>query len=391
VRCAGLLLAALLAAGSAFAQHEHKAHGEGKKGRPPPPELGATAAVDAKGAIWAAYAEAGHVLVRGSDDAGKSWSAPVRANPAAEPIGASGDSRPKIATGPGGELYVTWTKPLAKPYTGDIRFSRSLDGGKSFSAPVTVHTDRQEITHRFDSVAVNAAGQVFLAWIDKRDQVAAGKGYRGAAVYFAVSDDRGASFRGDFKVADYSCECCRIALLPRADGSVLALWRHVFEPNIRDHGIAQLNADGSAGPLRRATFDDWRLDACPHHGPSLAAEANGRLHAVWFTQAPGKAGVHYGRLREGGVDAQRRVGGDAAEHADLAIDGKRVAVAWKEFDGTKSRLRAMVSEDGGDKWREHELFATGEASDQPRVLVRQGRFHVFWHTRERPLAVVAVP
>ncbi len=396
---AGLALAALLAAGAALAQHEHKGHGEAKKGRPPPPELGATAAVDPNGGIWTAYAEGGHVLVRGSGDAGRSWSAPVKVNPAAEAIGASGDSRPRIAVGPVGELYVTWTKPLARPYTGDIRFSRSLDGGKSFSAPVTVHTDRQEITHRFDSVAVNLAGQVFLAWIDKRDQVAAGKAYRGAAgkayrgaaVYFAVSDDRGASFRGDFKVADHSCECCRIALLPRADGSVLALWRHVFEPNVRDHGIAQLNADGSSGALRRATFDDWRLDACPHHGPSLAADSKGRLHAVWFTQAPGKAGVHYGRLREGGVDAQRRVGGDAAEHADLAISGERIAVAWKEFDGRQSRLRAMVSADGGDTWREHELLATGEASDQPRVLVRQGRFHVFWHTRQHPLAVVAVP
>ena len=54
--------------------------------------------------------------------------------------------------------------------------------------------------------ATGAVGQV----------IAAGKGakYRGAAVYFAVSDNQGASFRGDFKLADYSCECCRIAMLP---------------------------------------------------------------------------------------------------------------------------------------------------------------------------------
>lgn len=392
------LCAAWFAAAGALAHEDHAGHGAAaKKGgarRPPPPELGAYAAVDPKGRIWAAYAEGGHVLVRGSEDEGRTWSAPVKANPVAEAIGASGDSRPKIAAGPGGELYVTWTKPLAKPYTGDIRFSRSIDGGRSFFAPVTIHTDRQEITHRFDSVIVNAKGQVFVSWIDKRDQVVAQRAkaeYRGAATYFAVSDDRGASFRGDFKVADHSCECCRIALLPHEDGSVLAMWRHVFAPNVRDHGMARLNPDGSVGPLARATYDDWRVDVCPHHGPSLAADAKGRLHAVWFTLAPGKEGVHYGRLRDGGVDGQRRVGGDAAEHADLAILGERVAIAWKEFDGKRSRLRAMTSDDAGATWREHELASTGDASDQPRVLARDGRFLVFWNAREFPLRVVAIP
>ena len=41
-----------------------------------------------------------------------------------EAIAAEGDSRPKIATGPHDEIYVTWTKPFAKPYTGEIRFAR---------------------------------------------------------------------------------------------------------------------------------------------------------------------------------------------------------------------------------------------------------------------------
>ena len=398
LRHGAALFAGLALASAAPAQTLHEAHGGHMHGggmSERVPGLGSYAAVGPDGAIWAAYLAGRQILVRRSDDAGKSWSAPTAVNPVPEQTDSGADSRPKIAVGPGGEMYVTWTLPLGKPYTGEIRFSRSTDAGKSFSAPVTVHRDRQEITHRFDSVAVNAKGQVFVAWIDKRDQAAIGKGaaegYRGAAVYFAVSDDRGASFRGDFKVADHSCECCRIALLPQADGSVLAFWRHVFEPNIRDHALAALRPDGSVGPLRRATFDDWRSDVCPHHGPSLAADSAGRLHAVWFTLAPGRAGVHYGRLRVGGVEAERRVGGETAEHADIAAAGQRIAVAWKEFDGSQSRLRAMLSQDGGESWREYELQGTDEASDQPRVLVRQGQFLVFWNTRKQPLTVVALP
>lgn len=392
-----LTVAALIFVG-ASAQAQHAQHGKPddaalKGAMSKGGGLGASAAFDSRGVLWTVYRGDDQVMVRQSADLGRSWSHPGAVNATPEPVGADGDARPRIAFGKGGELYITWTKPLSKPYTGEIRFSRSLDGGRTFSTPVTVHTDRQEITHRFDSIVVNRNGQIFIAWVDKRDQVAAGKetDYRGAAVYFAVSDDRGASFRGDYKLADHSCECCRIALLPRDDGSVLAMWRHVFAPNIRDHALSQMYPDGRAGRLRRVTFDDWRLDVCPHHGPSLAADTAGRLHAVWFTQGSTRTGVFYGRLSDEGIQGQRRVGGETAEHADLAITGQRIALAWKEFDGTRSRLRAILSENGGNAWREHELAATAGASDQPRLLERQGRFYVFWNTRQEPLSVIAIP
>jgi hypothetical protein len=206
-----------------------------------------------------------------------------------------------------------------------------------------------------------------------------------------VSDDRGATFRGDFKLADHSCECCRIALVPHRDGTVSALWRHIFAPNIRDHAMARLLPDGKPGEVRRATFEDWHVDACPHHGPSLAEDGTGRLHAVWFSLAPESTGVFYGRLTQGGVEGLRRVGRETAEHADLAVKGDQVAVAWKEFDGERSLLRGMMSKDGGENWQEHELASTGGASDQPRVVTFQDRFHVLWNTRNEPLSVIAFP
>ena len=373
---------------AAHAQHAgHRGHSKN--------QLGSSAVFDARGNLWAVTKEGPHVVVRRSGDLGRSWSAPRRVNDAPEAVGADGDARPKIAIGNGGELYVTWTQPLAKPYTGHIRFGRSLDLGKTFSTPVTINTDRQEITHRFDAITVTGTGKIFIAWVDKRDQVAVTKSkggeYPGAAIYFAVSEDRGATFRGDYKLADHSCECCRIALLPMPDHSVLAMWRHVFRPNIRDHALARMEDSGRRSELTRVTFDDWRIDACPHHGPSLVADNAGRLHAVWFTQGPNASGVFYGRVGGEGVAGKRRVGGDTAEHADLASAGRSLAIAWKEFDGERSRLRAMVSRDAGEKWAEHELGATAGPSDQPRVLQRQGRFYAFWNTSREPLSVFPIP
>lgn len=383
---AALAFAATAAALGSAAQHEGHA--------PPSPaaartQLGASAAFDAQGRLWAVHREGGHVVLRRSEDAGRTWSAPQPVNARPEPIAADGDNRPKVAAAPSGAIHVTWTQPLAKPFTGLVRHARSIDGGRSFAEPLTVHADRQEITHRFDALAVTPQGRVFVAWIDKRVREAA-PGYRGAAIYFAVSDDGGATFRGDFRVADHSCECCRIALAPGDDGTVVAMWRHVFEPNVRDHARATLHPDGRVEGFARATFDDWRLDACPHHGPSLAKDADGRLHAVWFTGAPGREGVYYGRLAEGRVEGLRRVGGEAAAHADLAIDGRRVAIAWKEFDGERTQLRALRSDDAGATWRELTLASSAGPTDQPKVLVRDGRFLAFWNARDEPLRVMPI-
>lgn len=359
----------------------------------PGPALAATAAFDAEGTLWAVRSEAGHVLLQSSTDAGSHWSAARHVNAMPENIAADGDGAPKLALGPQGELYFTWTTPLSKPYSGAVRFVRSLDGGKTFSPPLTVHADRQEITHRFDALAVTDSGQIVVAWIDKRDLEQAKKtatDYRGAAVYFAVSDDRGATFRGDYRLADHSCECCRIALRADGDHDVIAFWRHVFEPNIRDHALARFSTDGTVKEFRRATFDEWHVDSCPHHGPAVARDGRGRLHAVWFTGAEGNAGVYYGRLVDGAVAAHRKVGAGTAAHADLAVTGRRVALAWKEFDGQQTQLFGEVSDDGGERWRRIALAQTDSPSDHPRLLVRGNEFYVLWNTEKEPMRVVAL-
>lgn len=357
-------------------------------------ELAATAAFDAQARLWVVNQRAGHLEVRRSADFGRSWFGPVRVNATPEDIDPGGDARPKIASGPGGEIFVTWTRALAKPYSGEVRFARSLDGGCTFSPPLVVHRHREEITHRFDAITVDEHGRIFVAWIDKRDAIAAAatrRPYRGAAVYFAVSDDRGAAFRGDFKVADHTCECCRIALASTERNGVLALWRHVFEPNVRDHAMAWLQPDGRVLGFQRATFDDWRVDACPHQGPSVAIDPGGAPHAVWFGVSAEGAAVRYGRLLGPGAASLRRIGGKLAAHADLAVAGKKVAVVWKEFEDGRTHLRALTSEDGGENWREHALAATAEASDQPKVLAHAGRFYAFWNTREVPFVVRRLP
>ncbi len=351
-------------------------------------QLATSAVFDAQGRLWVAYARDGHVYVARSDDAGRSFAPERRVNEVPEAIAADGENRPKLAFATDGGVLVAWTRPLAKPYTGEIRFARAADG-RNFAPPFTVHRDRAEITHRFESMVVAGDGRVVLAWIDKRDQEAAKArpgDYRGAAIYAATSLDGGRSFLPERKLADHSCECCRIAATLDADGAPLFMWRHVFAPNERDHAIVRLAADGAPETVVRATFERWKIDGCPHHGPSLAVDAEGTRHAVWFNQKDGVGRVFYGRLvagrkaGEGAVEGQRPVGGPRAEHADLAVGGRRVLLVWREFDGEWTRLLAEVSEDGGRTFRRRELAVSAGPTDQPRALAGGGALYAFWRS-----------
>ncbi|MEZ0190824.1 sialidase family protein [Ralstonia solanacearum] len=386
---AGLLLA--LAAALALA-HEGHDHGGTAAKTAAKPQLATTAAFDPAGRLWVTWAEGRHVVVAWSDDLGKTLSAPRRINPQPELIYTDGENRPKVIASPDGALYATWSRPLAAPYTGFVRFSRSLDGGRTWSVPVTVHHDRQPITHRFDSIAVDSAGRIFIAWIDKRDLLraqAARQPYEGAAVYYTVSTDRGATFAQERKVIDQICECCRIALAPDADGRMLALWRNVFAGQIRDHALATLPVDTAALTVTRATFSGWRVDACPHHGPALAVTADGTRHMAWFSVMRDKPGLFYSRLSADGkpvggawaFTGPVQAGAQVAHPALLSADGA-LWLVWKQFADDRMQIMLRKSTDGGAHWSVPvSLARTDGGSDHPQLLARDRHVYLSWRTQ----------
>ena len=361
--------------------------------RKPRPQLGLGAAWAPDGALWLAGLNAeGHLFVQSAPapvgTAARQWSVPRVLDTAGDPISADGENHPKLLFGPNATVLIAYTQPLPKPNTGYVRLLRSTDGGQTFAAPVTVHTDRQEITHRFESVAFDAQGALHTVWIDKRDLEAAPKvggkpNYRGAAIYRNVSLDGGATFGPDLKLADHSCECCRIALGLGADGVLRAMWRHVFAPNVRDHAFAALTPAADA-PLVRATFDDWRVDGCPHHGPGLAPAGDG-FHTVWFgirqQGADAGAGVRYAQLNADGsprLETVRRLPDERAEHADVMAAGARVAVVWRSIDGMTSTLKVWLSSDGGQTFRVQTLGQVTGENDFPRLVQNGPQMAVVW-------------
>lgn len=374
------------------------------------PQLGSGVAFAPDGSLWLVGVNAqGQLFVQTAPPGDvQHWGAARVLDTQDDTIAADGESRPTLAFGPKGLVVISYAKALGKPYTAFVRMLRSTDGGQTFSAPFTVHTDRQEITHRFDAIAFDAQGALHTVWIDKRDLEAAPKAgakssYRGAAIYRNVSLDGGATFGADLRLADHSCECCRIALAQGGDGRVRALWRHVFAPDVRDHAIAVLDASAAAQGAApstvpvRATFDDWHINGCPHHGPALVAAEPGGFHAVWFgirTQgSTTQAAVRYGRLNADGspvADSVRALPDARAEHADVQAAGRNVAVVWRSSEGERTTAKAWLSNDGGRTFRLQVLGEVSGPNDFPRLARHADRIVAVWRNpQEVPVYALA--
>ncbi len=358
--------------------------------------LSATGYFDHEGTLWRASVQQGYLHLARSTDGGKSYATPVRVNPEAEAIAADGENRPKIAIAGDGTLYLSWTRLSAEqPFSGDIRFSRSHDGGKTFAPPITVNDNHEAISHRFDAMGVNQRGELYIAWLDKRDQSAAqraGQKYEGAAVYYTVSRDGGRHFEKNIKLVDHSCECCRVAMAMDSDGVPVVLWRHVYPDKVRDHALQRL--DGRSTP-QRATHDEWRIDACPHHGPALAIGKDGGYHQVWFSGAEERHGLFYARSTAQGKSftAPLRFGDEAAQagHADVLSRVNTVFIVWKEFDGSATIIRMMRSTDNGQHWEATRSVATSRgASDHPLLIADRNTIYLSWNTAQEGYRLIAL-
>jgi hypothetical protein len=162
-------------------------------------------------------------------------------------------------------------------------------------------------------------------------------------------------------------------------------YRAIFSGGIRDQATQVITAKG-AEPIRRVADDDWKTDACPHHGPSIAISGSGKFHVAWYTQGSKRSGVFYANshnegasysepMRLGKVDA-------STSRPYLLAMGKSVWLVWKEFDGHDTVVVMKQSGDDGKTWsKETILSKTADYSDHPLLISQGNQVFLSWLTR----------
>jgi hypothetical protein len=339
------------------------------------------------GTLWLAWMAGGRILVASSKDRGKTFSAPVAVVDRPLELDWGPDARPKMVVDQHNRIAIAFSIFRDKNFNGEVLYTRSVDGGHSFSKPESITSNEE--SQRFEQLALDADGSVFVAWLDKRNRAqarVANQTYKGAALFFAWSRDGGGSYTEARMLKDSTCECCRISVAFAGSGRPAVLFRNIFPGSVRDHAIVTLGDPATPGEIHRVSQDNWKTEACPHQGPSLAISPKGIYHAVWFTSGEARKGLFYARSTNGGQTFSEPMAigrpDRSASRPYVLANASGDAIVWKEFDGEKTTVKLIRSDDDGENWSQPQVVAeTVDASDHP-LLVGNGR-EVFlsWMTK----------
>jgi len=172
MRCALFLASTLGLCGAALAQqHQHSGAPTGCADTSLACARVATPAFGPDGTLWLVWAAGGRVIVARSSDLGHGFGAAVPVDREIERLDSGPDARPKIVVEPDGRIDVAYAIFQDEHYNGRVLFSRSTDGGASFTAPRPITDDAT--SQRFETLTLDPGGGVFAAWLDKRNAVAA--------------------------------------------------------------------------------------------------------------------------------------------------------------------------------------------------------------------------
>jgi hypothetical protein len=323
------------------------------------------------------------------------------------PVEAHGESPPKLAYAPNGDLVAVYI--VGKVVPGQrfplsaLRVVTSSDDGRTWSTPVTVNDAEVFGAHSFHALHAASDGALYVSWLGRppggAEKPASGMAnmpdmpgmnhanHSASASWITRSTDGGKTWSPRVRVdMGEACPCCRTGLATAKDGTLYMSWRHVYPGNIRDIVVARSSDHGAtwSEPVR-VHADEWKFDACPHAGPAIAIDANGVLHATWWTGKEGNAGVFYARSTDGGKTFSEAVPLGVAQfsrpaHVQISLaSNNRVIVGWD--DGTKQvpQVIVRVSPDGGAHFSDATVISTaGRAASFPVLGLAGDSLSVAW-------------
>jgi len=243
---------------------------------------------------------------------------------------------PAVVPGPDGLLAAHWLRKLpGHVYAYEVRISVSGDRGRNWSAAVTPHDDGTATEHGFVSLLPHDGGML-AAWLDGRHTSGDhdhGTAESGAMTLRTLQYARDGSAAGPGVELDARvCDCCQTGAATTADGPVV-VYRDRGSDEVRDISIVRWTPGGWSAPVR-VHADGWHMPACPVNGPAVDARDR-QVVVAWFT-APDRPRVRLAFSRDGGASfgpALEVASGTPIGRVDVVLlpDG-RAAIAWLDRD-----------------------------------------------------------
>jgi len=220
-----------------------------------------------------------------------------------------------------------------RPRDLQIVYAVSKDGGKSWTQPAPVHSDKSpNVVRGFFDATVMANGEVAVAYLNDIEGKAHSRDLR-----FVTSS--GDSFSAERTLDPFVCDCCPISLLVDPKGQLHMYYRENND-NVRDIATMVSTDNGRTFSSPRILFkDNWKVNGCPHSGPTSAIGTDGPLVA-WFSGAEDSRGI---RLV---TDAGKRlfvIDEPTAKNAYLVQAPQSSVLLWEQVKASENEPTATIA------------------------------------------------
>lgn len=331
--------------------------------RTPGDSLVPAVAVGPDGTIHVVWHEASadrfEVLYSRSTDGGATFA------PAVTVSGVGEAQVPAIAVDGDGVISVVWEGGGGD--TRAILFSRSTDGGATFSPPATLAPAHAKLP----AIAARGRGEVYVAWQDSSGP--------GRQILLRRSGDGGKTFEPPQPLAPHAVGTRAPAIALDSSGAVVVVWQGTAEGRA---GVALARS-----PDGGRTFPPPRLVAPgtrERQTPAVAA-ADGRIYVVWRDRAAGRWEILFAHSTDGGrtFSPPLNVSGTPglANVPAIAVDGQgRITVAWQDDRaGTPQIFVARSTDHGATFSPPVNASGTSGFAHLPALAASGDRTSLVWH------------
>jgi hypothetical protein len=288
-----------------------------------------------------------------SVDGGVTWSAPVNLSTAG-----GGTENPQIVVGGSGNLIAVWNRNAADDI---IQASRSTDSGVNWSTPVDLSLPGQDAIDA--RVAADGSGNVVAVWGGE-------DGNDDANIQASRSTNGGASWSTPANLSESGLASIRHQVAVDDSGNAVVVWlRDPFGDSIVQ--ASRFASDGVtwSTPVNVSTVGNSA------NTPQVAIDGSGNAVAVWRYYGVNGTIIQSSRLAGGGsgwsAPVQLSESATSSDNPQVAANESGNAVAvWQQSNGSNSIIRFSQSTDGGASWAvPTDLSEPGQSAIHPEVAV----------------------
>jgi hypothetical protein len=288
-------------------------------------------------------------------------------------------------------LAVHWLQKVGgERYAYHVRVALSRDGGATWGAPLTTHTDTSRTEHGFVAMWPEGDG-IGTAWLDGRFY---DKSKPNPPNEMAVANTRisaNGTLATETMLDTRACDCCQVAGAMTSAGPIVA-YRDRSSGEIRDISVVRRFGNTWTKPVP-VHADGWHIAACPVNGPAIAASGS-RVALAWFTAARDTAKVNLAFSSDAGerFSAPIRIDqGKPAGRVDVALlaDGSAL-VSWIERTGGDTaavQLRRVSAQGKAGPVTTIAASSAARTSGFPRLTISGDKLYLAWTQPSRPSEV----